>query len=727
MAGFDNTRQHLLAEMERVDLLLRSQVIDARALSAADSRFQGLYISEEELDRLLQQPMGAPAWARAGGGVPPRDALRRLEQVNAARVAESLGRGVPLRLPRLADLCGLDAFDVDCLLISLAPELDLRYERIYAYLHDDVTRKRPSIDLVLSLLSPSIEAKLAGRDRFAGEAPLVRYRLLELFDDSTHGHSPLLARHLRIDDRIASYLLGADGLDARIGPYTSLVTPTLDLDRLWLDVDLRDRLRTFMHTGGSREPRVLYLQGPYGTGKRSVGDALCREVGRSLLVVDVEHMVGAGEGSLSTALTLVHREALLQDGVLFFKGVDDLFGDGKKPLLDQFQRNLSSWRGPILLSGNVAWEPADTLHDLPFLRADMPRPPSRRQAELWAAALGGSPGPRDLIDVDALAAKFRFTGGQIRDAVGTARNLARWRDGDSDPVTMADLYHACRLHSNQQLRSLARKITPRRRWSDIVLPPARLEQLRDICHHVRYRDRVFGDWGFDRKLSSGKGLSVLFAGPSGTGKTMAAEIIAAELALDLYRIDLSMVVSKFIGETEKNLSRVFAEAESSNAILLFDEADALFGRRSEVRDAHDRYANIEIGYLLQQMEAYEGVVILATNLRKNMDEAFVRRLHFTVEFPFPSAVERRRIWEAVWPRETPLDDGLDFDLLARHFEITGGHVRNIAVAAAFLAAHDGQRVTMDHLMRATHRELHKMGKIVAEGAFERQQDVTLQP
>jgi len=229
---------------------------------------------------------------------------------------------------------------------------------------------------------------------------------------------------------------------------------------------------------------------------------------------------------------------------------------------------------------------------------------------------------------------------------------------------------------------------------------------------------VYGEWGFGRKLSLGKGLSVLFAGPSGTGKTMAAEIIAGELGLDLYKIDLSTVVSKYIGETEKNLSRIFIEAETSNAILFFDEADALFGKRSEVKDSHDRYANIEIGYLLQRMEEYEGVVILATNFRKNMDEAFVRRLHFTVEFPFPNEDDRRRIWERIWPQDTPKSSALNLDFMARRFELTGGNIRNIALASAFLAADNRNIVDMTHLLHATKREYQKMGKVVSESEFE---------
>ena len=283
---------------------------------------------------------------------------------------------------------------------------------------------------------------------------------------------------------------------------------------------------------------------------------------------------------------------------------------------------------------------------------------------------------------------------------------------------MADLYAASRLQSNRKLATLARKITPHYSWDDIVLPVDRLRQLQEITNTVKYRARVYDEWGFDRKLALGKGLNVLFAGPSGTGKTMAAEIMAQELGLDLYKIDLSTVVSKYIGETEKNLARIFEEAETSNAILFFDEADALFGKRSEVRDSHDRYANIEISYLLQKMEEYEGVVILATNLRKNMDDAFVRRMHFTVEFPFPDERHRLGIWEKILPAEMPRSTDLDFGFMARRFELTGGNIRNIALASAFLAANDGQVVEMGHLLRATQREYQKMGKVVTEREFE---------
>jgi len=348
-----------------------------------------------------------------------------------------------------------------------------------------------------------------------------------------------------------------------------------------------------------------------------------------------------------------------------------------------------------------------------MLCLDLPRPSAAARAALWREALGAQAPSLSEVDLLTLVNGFRFTGCGIRAAAAAARDIGRWRagpDGGQGPAP-GDLLAACRLHASQGLSTLGQKVVPRAGWSDLVLPEERMQQLRELVNGMKFRHVVHERWGFGERLSLGKGLAVLFAGPSGTGKTMAAEVIAGELGLDLFKIDLSAVVSKYIGETEKNLARIFAEAETCNAILFFDEADALFGKRSEVRDAHDRYANIETAYLLQRLEAYEGLVILATNLKKNMDEAFVRRLALAVEFPLPGEADRRRIWHRIFPRATPLQPGLDLDGLGRRFEFSGGNIRNVALAAAFLAAADGGVVGMPHILRASQREFQKMGRV----------------
>jgi len=282
---------------------------------------------------------------------------------------------------------------------------------------------------------------------------------------------------------------------------------------------------------------------------------------------------------------------------------------------------------------------------------------------------------------------------------------------------MDDLLIGCRLQSNQKLGALARKLSPLKGWEDITLPEHALEQLREICGQLKYRQKVYGDWGFGNKQTLGKGLCVLFFGLSGTGKTLAVEVMARELQLEAFKIDLSTVVSKYIGETEKNLSKVFQEAETSNAILFFDEADALFGKRSEVKDAHDRYANIEINYLLQRMEEFDGLVILATNLRKNIDEAFFRRMHFAVEFPMPDESHRYRIWKQHLPESAPVAGDIDFDFLSKRINLAGGNIKNVVVNAAFLAAENSGVIHMKHFLRAIRREYEKIGRLCTETDF----------
>ncbi|MCE7990098.1 MAG: AAA family ATPase [Caldilinea sp. CFX5] len=730
MEGYATSLQHLLAELERIDLLLQLQVGRARQLHATDEAFQGLYIPEEEVDHLLVAPAGLPRWATDPLPLAQAEVQNALDQL-ALQVAwhktVSKQRGIPLRLDQLAQLFQLDALDLDILLICLAPEIDLRYERLFGYLQDDITKKRPTVDLVLNLLSPSLDFKLTARARFAPNAPLVKHHLLHLFEDPAQVAPPLLNKCLKVEERVVSYLLDSDRLDQRLALFVEHRHPQLQIEEVLLPAEVKRRLVHVVRTARLHNtPLVFYFQGPADIGQARTAEALCREVGKTLLVVDGARWVNANgrqpnqEADLSTIVALLRREALFQNAVLYWSAFDrvqaEQMGIGDQALLHE----LAADQGLTILAGDALWEPTAARQELAFVRVEFPGPSYVERIQWWQralqpvghqvghAALAGTTG--EAVNLDELASKFRLSGGQIQAAANTARNLARWRDPEQENITIADLHTACRLHSNRKLATLARQITPHYRWTDIILPVDRLQQLREICNQVKHRALVHDEWGFDRKLSLGKGLNVLFAGPSGTGKTMAAEVVANELLLDLYQIDLSQVVSKYIGETEKNLDRIFREAQTSNAILFFDEADALFGKRSEVKDAHDRYANIEIGYLLQKMEEYEGMAILATNLRANLDEAFARRMHFIIEFPFPDEEQRYRIWCGVFPAEAPLAADVDFAALAQAYKLSGGNIRNIALAAAFLAAEEQSVIGMNHLQRAAKREFQKVGR-----------------
>ncbi|MGH8601465.1 MAG: ATP-binding protein, partial [Gammaproteobacteria bacterium] len=408
------------------------------------------------------------------------------------------------------------------------------------------------------------------------------------------------------------------------------------------------------------------------------------------------------------------------NALLLLRNLDTLLENSRSSSYGRLMSKLGADGSVTILTGENPWPKLSAnIISVPF-----PIPDFGNRRNCWQNGLSRQAIQIEDCVLDALSERFRLAPHQIEEAIASAFNRARWRQVAQTGVEsskkrngrpfVADLFHTAREQAGHDLAALTQKIEPKYTWNDIVLPEDTLNQLHEICQRVIHRHRVLGEWGFDRKLSLGKGVNALFAGPSGTGKTMAAEVIANELGLDLYKIDLSGVVSKYIGETEKNLDRIFTAAGNANAILLFDEADALFGKRSEVRDSHDRYSNIETCYLLQKMEQFDGIAILATNQRQNLDAAFTRRLAFTIHFPFPDEANRQQIWEGIWPVQAPVADDVDRESLASQFKLSGGNIKNIALAASFLAAEDGGPITMTHLLRATRREYQKMGKVLSE-------------
>ncbi len=681
-------RDDLSIALRRLDARLARAIGTAQIAfgsDAANDHFRGLYVNQNEIEQLLAREPGAPTL--------PDDEL-----------SANLVNDAP-QFRWLAETFQLDPFDLDVMLIALAPELDLRYERLYAYLQDDVTRKRPTVDLVLNLLCATFENKIARRPHFAADALLLRHGLVHLIPDPNHVQPPLLAHYLKLDEQIIRLLLGQNSLDARLIAFCEIVEPTRTHNEIGLHT------LAALIAEARMEPRALrvYFHGPRGIGKRRAAEALASQVGARLLAADVNALVSA-DMQLSKRL---FRETGLHDAILYLDHFDALRRDEHALVYQALLSALGEHDGIVILAGTQPWNAHATGHaPLGVISVPFAIPDYTRRREYWRVNLDAAGIAIDADELDALAARFRLTPSQIEDSVATARNHARWHA--SEHTTISDLFAAARAQCGHDLASLARRIEPRYTWDDIVLPDDILTQLREICQRVAHQHRVLGDWGFARKLSQGKGMNALFSGPSGTGKTMAAEIIANELGLDLYKIDLSGVVSKYIGETEKNLDRIFTAAENANAILFFDEADALFGKRSEVRDSHDRYANIEISYLLQKMEQYEGIAILATNLRGNLDESFTRRLAFTVHFPFPDEANRLRIWQNIFPSQVPLARDVELEFLARQFKLSGGNIKNIALAAAFLAAEDGSVVTMTHLRHATQREYQKMGKLLSE-------------
>ena len=705
---------HLAGELKRLDGLIRRRVQSFRRemQEQRTTQVQQVYISHEEVDRLLSQEELAPS-------IPPASSEHHREGVLsreiAARVAESQRRGIALSLSQLQALLGLSDLEKDVVLICLAPELRRKYDRLYAYLQDDITRKKPSVDLVLDLLCTTEADRWDARPLLTPSAPLRRHGVIQATEDlqSPSGSSGL-AQFLKLDPRILTFLLGDNRPDARLMDLVEVCRTEEETNLASVDPASREELcaivqRYFTYSSDEKQPLVLHLRGRSGIGKRDLAGAITGRHRGQMLRLDAEHLAARGADA-EDLLRGVLRESLLLEAPLYIERADALLETEASVLRKALMRAVVSYGSLVFLDGEKQW-PSGKLHEqVAFHVVSFPVPETALQEQIWEKALAGLPVEGAPTLAQDLAGRFTLTPRRIRAAASSAA-LRHAAHGNGRVLSFGDLAAACRRQARQNMDELATRIEPHYEWGDLVLPDEKREQLQEICGQVRYHRQVFDRWGFGDKLSYGEGLSVLFTGPPGTGKTMAAEVIASDLHLDLYKVDLSGVVSKYIGETEKNLSRIFAEAQHTNAILFFDEADALFGKRTQIADAHDRYANIETSYLLQKMEEYEGLVMLASNLRENMDSAFLRRIRFVVEFPFPDAASRRAIWEAHFPAGAPVGEDVDVQLLAEQLHIAGGNIKNVVLNAAFRAAEDGNHIHMPHVVHGARREFEKIGKL----------------
>ena len=600
---FSNNQEYLNAELNHLRLLLRCEVTKWRQPNRGEpaEMFKGMYIADGEIDSLLEDMTHDHISDDARRL--RRQASRLRRQIVQRRLA-TIEAGVFLPLANLARIFALSDFEEQVILLCLAPELDPRYEKLVAYLHDDVSRKLPTVKLALQLFCASRSEALKARSWFSPQSPLFRAQIIGFNDESA---GMLSQKSLCLDDRIANYLIGSGGMDKDMQACFRPLPQTPDLKDLRWPHDLTSRILRLteshlknMH--GVTVKLIFNLYGPTGVGRKALAAALCRELGLPLIRIDVREAL-LRYRNFGDAIRRLAREALLSPAAVFLEHCDVLWENREKA--DVFRQNLltcideSLWL--TFLSTESAWEPGGLLRDHLFESIPMPAPELQSRSALWVDLSRKYAIETDGVDWDDLAVKFRLTPGQMQAALFSARNSALLQSCDPNTITKDELYRACRSQSNQKLAETARKVVPRHSWADITLPPNEVAQLREVCAQLKHRQTVYGKWGFGNKLSLSKGLCVLFFGQSGAGKTLAVEIVARELRLEAYKIDLSSVVSKYIGETEKNLSAIFREAETSNAILFFDEADALFGKRSEVKDAHDRYANIEINYLLQRM------------------------------------------------------------------------------------------------------------------------------
>ncbi|UYB43617.1 ATP-binding protein [Streptomyces sp. Je 1-4] len=671
-------RGRLAGLRERVAGLVERRSADDP--TAADP-LRGLYVTPETARRLAAQtPAEGTGTSYTAGGA------------HAGEPADE-APGPSDRSVALAGRFGLSALDLQILLAALAPDVDRSFEPLYGYLNDDVGRRRATVALALDLAGTGpYEAE--ARARFHPAAPLLSGGLLVIEDEDR----PLPGRALRVPERVVAHLLGDNGLDPELsGGEVELLSAGQRAAGIagsaapTDDASFAGRLAAL----ASGRPLAVHLRERRpGTAAEPVTDGL-RHAGLPVLRYRPDGHHGDGAGLAGALL----REARLRGAAVVVGPLPERPG--------ALVRALAGGDVPVVLFGSEPHDPG-WAPDSGLFALDAPDGGAAAD-EVWSTALGSVD---EGFDLAAAVAPYRLGAAQIRRAARAATALAAF---DGTPVTAAHVQHSARQQSAPLLDRHARRVRPAVGFDGLVLPPEPLSLLHELVQRARHREKVLGTWRLRTGGGRGRGVVALFAGESGTGKTLSAEVVAGALGLDLYVVELSSVVDKYIGETEKNLERIFSEADRTDAVLLFDEADAVFGKRSEVKSSHDRYANLESAYLLQRLEAFDGIAVLTTNLRANIDEAFTRRLDLVVDFPFPDDGQRLALWRSCLAA-TPCADDLGLDVCAKEFELSGGAIRSAAVTAGYLAAGRGGPVTAADVRAGARREYRKMGRLVPDAS-----------
>lgn len=687
----------LVAEIDR-RIGMQAQALRS---SGSDPALKHLVITDAEVDGLLaREQMPADEEAQPGS-------LFELLLIS--------GGSTTARLVSLQQRFELLPFELDVVLACLLLDIDRRFERLYAYLNDDLSRPRPSADTLLRLLSPRV-LRVVLQQLLTPEARLLRCGLL-VSEEPQRG---LRAELFRVSDGVARWLLERGGPDALLARarLDEDVAPLAPL--LWSHRRETTTLAAMLEPREGAVPLLVNLYGRHGSGRRFVVESASAQHGLEVIAIDGRRLRRAPADAEATLVAAL-RDSRLAGGVVFLHHADVCFEEPERQaeLRGVLQPWLRDFGGTVLFGSETplplaSWFPAADVAEV-----ELPLPDMAERTTAWQQALATmvplAEAERSEL-ASTLAAKFRMTTGEIAMAAQQARAFGR-HSGARTADWSRTLHAVVARVAAPHLHQLAEPMPATHELADLVLPADKLDVLADIVRRVKHRRTVLEGWRFDAVSARGRGLVVLFHGASGTGKTMAADAIASTLHMQLFRIDLAGVVSKYIGETEKNLRAIFDEADRADAVLFFDEADALFGKRSEVKDAHDRYANIEINYLLQRIELFEGIAILATNKRAHLDEAFLRRIHVTLEFPLPRTPERVRLWDRSFPAAAPLATDIDWDFLAQRFELTGGAIRNAALGAAYLAAEAQHEIGMREVVNALRTELIKVGKRVPDSEF----------
>ncbi len=642
------------------------------------------------------------------------DAIAALREMEAnAQHAARFGGVVPFEA--LVKRHSLVAEEVAILRLALAPTLDATFRKRIARFKDNVLLDFVDVDFILSILFDTRVERLRARSFFLPRARLVRERLLSLALPRDATADVLLSQELRVPDRVINFVLQQDFLDKTVAAFCDLTHPSEHRDDIIMDSKARDEVMAIVRGWQARvlttpdaSAVVVGMSGPPGTGKSLFSRVMASEAGVPLITVDCAKLA-ADDMAFRDTLDSLFLDARLRGAILAFDHCEAIFSQ-KNARIPSMYKHFERHHGLVALLTNDPKQLDPSLERYIGYQVEFEQPDPAQRELLWRLHAERSQLKFDAsVDLPALAASFDFNGAQVRNAIMVARELSSSRQSES--LSQEDLSSGAWAQIRADMEEYSMRRKHKLSLEDLILPEDEMKQVKEVMDAAKHKTFIMTRWGFGKKLSTGKGLCCLFVGEPGTGKTLCAEILAQELNQNLYQISIPRVMSKYIGETEKNIARIFQTARANSSILLFDEADALFTTRVKVETSVDRFSNMEINLLLQEIERFDGVVILTTNLEKNLDKAFERRIQFKIRFPFPDKKYRAKIWQGLVPKECPIDPSVDWDLIGESFELAGGSIKNSILRAAYKAARDTKRITMEHLVSAAEAECRAAGRL----------------
>lgn len=716
---YKNDSEHIWDRIKLLDIMIYNLLIDKKnenKQNEINNLVENLLTPANTIEKNKNDSMGEPEKKERSR------ILEFIKQYIKDREEVSSFAKVSLSILQIEEAFKMNDFVKTCLITSLVYEMNKKYGEIYTYINNNDSMGYPNAYVALKICGICTELYDEVIPNIASLKAIKNYIFAEKSSIMLDQKNDMILP-LKLNERIQKFLIKSDTVEYEKISYFELFNPNnSELDTLEFNDDIRDNIKKIHSSycgnicyNKYSKAKIIFIKGLEGVGKKFYIKHSAKELEKKFLFIDMSQFINRKDEILELKKE-ISRECLIQNATPCLNGIHKLdeMENEKTWLLHSLLMELKNISEIIFITSEESLFEIMDSEFFSVTKIEIENLRLNKRIEYWEKYILNKKLKFDT-DINSLVNKFSFTPGQIKKAINNIEYKAYLNEDYN--IKEEDIYDVCNSLAFNKLSNLATLIKPIYSWDDLVLKNEHKEILRQACNHIKYKHIVYDKWGFNEKRAYGNGVCVLFTGPPGTGKTMGAQVVANELHLDMYKVDLSAITSKYIGETEKNIKKLFSEAKKSNAVLFFDEADTIFGKRTEVKDSHDKHANMDAAYLLQKIEEYEGISILATNYIQNIDDAFIRRISFIIRYSMPDVSERKEIWQKSFPKLIPIEREIDFDFLAMQFQLSGSNIKNIALHSAFLAASNNEGLSMKHIINALKTEYLKVNKILLKEDF----------